>query len=171
MRAQILNFTYFNRQGILTLKLDGDFRNQYDKLKDSDVEVSIDRYREKRSLDANALAWVMIHKIAAKMHEEPIITYRKLIKDFSVKTHVVCVQAENAEKEISDFCAGHMGRMVDVGESKIPGCVILHKKYGSSSFDSAQMSAFIDIIMEQCRELGIETRSEEEIQSILKEWK
>ena len=155
----------------MTLKLDGDFRSQYDKLKDSDVEVSIDRYREKRSLDANALAWVMIHKIAAKTHEEPIITYRKLIKDFSVKTHVVCVQAEHAEKEISDFCAGHMGRMVDVGESKIPGCVILHKKYGSSSFDSAQMSAFIDIIMEQCRELGIETRSEEEIQSILKEWK
>ena len=171
MKAQILNFTYFNRHGILTLKLDGDFRSQYDKLKDSDVEVSIDKYREKRSLDANALAWVMIHKIAANTHEEPIITYRKLIKDFSVKTHVVCVQAEHAEKEISDFCAGHMGRMVDVGESKIPGCVILHKKYGSSSFDSAQMSAFIDIIMEQCRELGIETRREEEIQSILKEWK
>ena len=172
MKAQIVNFTFLNsRQGILTLKLDSDFREQYDNLKDAELEVSIDKYREPRSKDANAYAWVMIHKIAAKMREEPIVTYRKLIKNFSIKTRVVCVQVEDAEKEIGDFVKGHMGRMVDVGESKLPGCVVLHKKYGSSSFNREQMSAFIEIIKEQCRELGIETRSDEEIRSMLEEWK
>jgi hypothetical protein len=46
--------------------------------------------------------------------------------------------------------------------------VILY--YGSSTYDTAQMSRLINNIIEECRQLGIETKSEEEVQSLLRQW-
>jgi len=172
MKARIADYLYINStRGRVTLDVEGDFRNLYDKLKDADVEVKIEKYSPPRTKDANSYAWVLIHKIAEKTRREPIVVYREFIRNFSCKTQVTCVMAEDAEDEIRDFVSGHLGRMVDVGESKIPGCVVLHKKYGSSSFNREQMSAFIDIICDACRELEIETKSKEEIDSLVGSWK
>lgn len=172
MRAKIASFLPINpRRGVLTLDLEGDFRTLYDKLKDCDVEVKIEKYSPPKSREAGAYAWVLIHKIAEKTRREPMVVYREFIRNFSCKTVVTCVQAEFAEGEIKDFVKDHYGRMVDIGESKIPGCVVLHKKYGMSSFTREQMSALIDIICDTCRELEIETKSEEEINSLVGSWK
>lgn len=172
MKARIADYLYINStRGRVTLDVEGDFRNLYDKLKDADVEVKFEKYRPPRTKDANSYAWVLIHKIAEKTRREPIVVYREFIRNFSCKTQVTCVMAEDAEDEIRDFVSGHLGRMVDIGESKIPGCVVLHKKYGSSSFNREQMSAFIDIICDACRELEIETKSQEEIDSLIGSWK
>ena len=172
MKAKIASFLPINqRRGVLTLDLEGDFRNLYDKLQDCDVEVKIEKYSPPKSRDANAYAWVLIHKIAEKTRREPVVIYREFIRNFSCKTKVTCVLVEDVESEINDFISGHLGRMVDVGESKVPGCVVLHKKYGSSSFTREQMSGFIDIICDTCRELEIETKSEEEINSLVESWK
>lgn len=171
MKARIADFLFIGqRRGRLTLDLDGDFRSLYDKYKDKEIDIEIKTYRPARSLDANAYCWTLIHRISEKMKREPIVVYREFIRDFSMKTRVCCVEAQDAEQEIHDFVDGHLGRMVDVGDSKLPGCVVLHKKYGSSSFSVSQMSKFIDVITEQCRELGIDTKTPEEIESLLKGW-
>lgn len=172
MKARINDYLYINsKRGRLTLDLEGDFRNLYDKLKACDVEVKIEKYSPPKSKEAGAYAWVLIHKIAEKTRREPIVVYREFIRDFSCKTAVSCVQAEYAEEEIKEFVKDHYGRMVDVGDSKIPGCVVLHKKYGMSSFTREQMSVLIDILCDACRELEIETRPKEEIESLVRSWK
>lgn len=171
MKARIVDYLFISpTKGRLSLDIEEDFRLGYDKLHDSDVEVTIEKKRPKRSKDANAYCWVLIYKIAEAVGEEPTMVYRKLIHRFPSKTKVCCVKEEDAESEIREFVEGHLGRMVDIGDSKIPGCVVLHKKYGSSSFDTAQMSAFVDKVLEQCSELGIEVRSAEYVSSLLKEW-
>ena len=54
MKGRIEAFKYLGlRRGKLLLLLDGDFRSQYDKLKDCDVEITIEKYSELRSLNAN----------------------------------------------------------------------------------------------------------------------
>ena len=171
MRGKIVDFLPISgSRGRLTIDIEGDFRATYDKLKGGDVNVDVSKWREKRSLDANAYAWVLLYKIAKAVREEPTVTYRKLIRNFPVKTKVCCCKEEDVESEVREFVAGHIGRMVDVGESKFPGYVVLHKKYGSSSFDTAQMSAFLDKIKEQCEELDIDTKPDEYVNSLLKEW-
>lgn len=127
-------------------------------------------HRERRSLDANAYCWTLIHKIAEKVHEPAVEIYRGYIRDVGCKTSVVCVLAEDLETEVDTFLSGHIGRMVDIEESKLPGCVNIHKKYGSSSFDVQQMSAFIDLIKQDCVALDIDVRTPEEIDSLLKGW-
>jgi hypothetical protein len=171
VRARIADFLYIGpKRGRLTLDLYGDFRSQFDQLNGKELFLKLEPYSEPRSKDANAYCWVLIHRIAEKMREAPVEVYRGFIRDFSCKTTVVCVKEEDAAEEIRSFVEGHIGRLVDIGDSKIPGCVLLHKKYGSSSFSKEQMTAFIDIIVDQCRELEIETKNPEEIESLLKGW-
>lgn len=42
--------------------------------------------------------------------------------------------------------------------------------YGSSVYDTAQMSALIESLVQEARQLGIETRPQEEIDSLLREY-
>ncbi len=121
-------------------------------------EYDIVKHRKQRSLDANAYCWTLIHKIAAKVHEPPVEVYRRYIRDLGCKTVVTCVQKDDVETEVQAFLKDHIGRMVDIGESLLPGCATLHKKYGSSDYDVQQMAAFIDSICEDCRALDSETR-------------
>ena len=133
-------------------------------------EYELVKAKRKRSLDANAYCWVLIHKIAEKVHEPPVEVYRSYIRDIGCKTHVVCVQTENVETEVETFLHGHIGRMVQIGESKLPGCATIVKKYGSSSFTVEQMTAFIELIIQDCMSQGIEYKTPEEINSLLRQW-
>lgn len=47
---------------------------------------------------------------------------------------------------------------------------IINAYYGSSSFNSKQMSRLINDLVEDCKEVGIETKPQAEIDSLLKEW-
>jgi hypothetical protein len=42
--------------------------------------------------------------------------------------------------------------------------------YGSSEYDTAQMSRLIDRIVEDCKEQGIETMPQAELDSLLTQW-
>ena len=57
-----------------------------------------------------------------------------------------------------------------VDNSKIPGYKLVHAYYGSSTFDTEEMSRLINAIVEDCKELGIETRTPEEIENLLSLW-
>lgn len=139
------------------------------RFKAGDYELT--RIKKKRSLEANSYCWVLIHKIAQKIHEPPVEVYRRYIRDLGCKTSVCCVKQEDMELEVQTFLAGHLGRMVDIGGSKLPGCVTIVKHYGSSSYDVEQMSAFIDAIVQDCIALDIDVKSQEEIEVLLLQWR
>ena len=52
----------FGRNGeqILTLSVRADFRQQFDELKDVDVDIEIKKHRERRGLSANAYFHVLV---------------------------------------------------------------------------------------------------------------
>lgn len=133
-------------------------------------EYEISLVMDKRSLTANNYCWSLIRKISQKVGEPELEVYRRCIRGISCKTVVICAREEDIEDEIRTFCAGHYGRMVDISDSKIPGCVVLHKKYGSSSFTKQQMSDFISGIIQECISLDIEYKPQEEIERLLMRW-
>lgn len=170
MRARIIDYLFVRSgQGRLILELDEDFRNDYEEMKDCDVDVNIKKYFPSRSKDANAYAWVLLNKIAQKMNESKVDVYRRYVRNYG-KVTVSCVKNSDMETEIRTFLDGHVGRMVDIGDSKIPDCVVIFKRYGSSSFDSKEMGLFLDAIIEDCKDLHIDTKPKEYINSLLEEW-
>ena len=134
-------------------------------------EYTIEKVKQKRSLDANAFAWLCINRIAEKIHEPPVEVYRRYIRDIGSKRIVTCVRLEDLDTEVKTFTINHIGRMVNIGESKIPGCATVEKIYGSSDYTVEQMSALIDAIVQDCDALDIETKTQEEIEKLLHEWR
>ena len=55
MKAKILDFSRsFGGAQRVTFEMEGDFRDTYDTLKDMPVDLTVKKWRDKRSLDANA---------------------------------------------------------------------------------------------------------------------
>ena len=54
--------------------------------------------------------------------------------------------------------------------SKLPGCVNVILYYGSSTYDSAQMSVLIDRIVEECKLQNIPTATPDEIENMKSLW-
>ena len=172
MKAKIADFsmTFAGKQR-LTFELDGDFRPQFDELKDHAVELTVKRFRQKRSLDANALAWVTIDKIAQRMRMAKVDVYRDHIRHIGGVSETVCVQDRAVDKLTEAWRKNGIGWQTETFPSKIPGCTNVTLYYGSSTYDTAQMSALIDSLMQTCKTLGIETMPEEELKSLMEAYK
>lgn len=133
-------------------------------------EYEIVAGRKKRSLTANAYAWRLINDIALAVRESPENVYREALKSIPNIREVLCVQNKAVESMIRLWTHGHIGRRVETEESRIAGCTNLYIYYGSSDFDTRQMSMLIDNLVQDAHALGIETRPEEEIKSLLEAW-
>lgn len=133
-------------------------------------EYDIKAVRKKRSLDANAMAWALIHQIAAEVKLSPEEVYREAVRDIGGVSEVVCIKKEAAEKFQRLFVSGHIGRQVTELPSKLPGCVTLICTYGSSDYDVRQMSVLIDNLLQDARALGLSTPEDERINALLEEW-
>lgn len=172
MKARIVDFSQtFAGAQRLTFELGGDFRPQYDELKDQAVELTVKRFRQKRSLDANALAWVLIDKIAQRMRMTKVDVYRDHIRHIGGVSETVCVQDRAVDKLTEAWSKNGIGWQTETFPSKIPGCANVTLYYGSSTYDTAQMSALIDALVQTCKALGIETMPEEELKSLMEAYK
>lgn len=150
----------------LAITLVGDCRAVWDKLHDKDISVEIKPYREKRSLDANGYMWVLVDKIAEKMHLGKAEVYRNAIKDIGGASTVVCVQ----DVAVDALCRGWqdrgLGWQTDTIPSKIKGCTNVILYYGSSTYDTRQMTILIDHLVQDAKALGIETLTPAELEAL-----
>ena len=85
-------------------------------------------------------------------------------------SQVVLVPIKAADKFRKIWSERGIGWQTETLESRIPGAVNMVLYYGSSVYDTAQMSALIESLVQEARQLGIETRPQEEIDSLLKEY-
>ena len=133
-------------------------------------EYEISPAKKKRSLNANAYAWKLINDIALAVRESPEDVYREALKNIPNICEVLCVQDKAVDSMVRLWTRNHIGRRVEREESKIKGCTNLYIYYGSSDFDTRQISMLIDNLVQDAQALGIETRPQEEIKSLLEAW-
>lgn len=170
--AYMVGFTG-NGKPIITLEMNErtDALKMVDSLHSADVlSIKIGKKQNRRSLDANAYCWVLISKLAEKLNISKTEIYRAAIKEIGGNCDTVCVQ----DKAVKSLCDGWerngIGWQTDTFPSKIEGCTNVTLYYGSSTYDTAQMCRLINLILEECRQVGIETKSAEEIDSLLGQW-
>ena len=132
-------------------------------------EYEIRPVRKRRSLDANAYYWSLCGELADALHMTPQELYLRHIRDLG-NYEVYCMQTKAVDDFKRLWCSDHLGRQVETRESKIEGCTTVLAYYGSSDFDTRQMSRLIDNCIQDCIAAGIETRPQEEIQALLEAW-
>ena len=172
-KASSLSFDYFENKVLLTLQINegSNIKAAYDELKQCDkLTIKLSKYREKRSLDANAYCWVLISKLAAKLNKTTTEIYREFIKDIGDNCEVVCVIDKAVEKLCKGWQKNGLGWQAETMPSKIEGCTNVILYYGSSIYDTAQMSRLINNIVEECKEQGIDVRTPDEIADLISLW-
>lgn len=125
--------------------------------------VDIREKKAKRSKDANAYAWVLLDKLAAKLKIEKTEIYKTLIKEIGGNCDTVCVQNKAVESLVNGWNHNGIGWVADTFESKIDGCTNVILYYGSSTYDTSQMHRLIELIVQECKNNDIETMTEEEL--------
>lgn len=167
----------FGRNGeqIITLAVKADFTEQFDELKDFDVDIEIKKHRKMRSNEANKYCWVLCEKIAQRLSDEGVKhtkldVYRDAIKEVGVWKDVELDPdaAETLSVAWEALGSGWLTEQTDYsqdGES-----VIVRFYYGSSRYNTKQMSRLIDNLVQDCQELGIETDTPEQIAKIKALW-
>lgn len=154
---------------LLTFEVDASAAGQIEQLREQDkLRISVGKYKEKRSLDANAYAWVLMTKIAEaafsskeEIYEEMLQRYGVLYEDEAGYVSIT------VKKSVDMKCIdGHWKYIKDNGRF-----ASYLKIKGSSDYTTAEMSVFIDRIVEEAKELGIETVTPDELERMKQEWK
>lgn len=141
------------------------------KLKPKAYDLTVKEHRKKRSLDANAYAWVLIGKLADAMRIPPTVVYNNAIQNIGGNYEVIPIREEAVDKFKEVWTKQGLGwPCVDMGPSKIKGYRNLRAYYGSSTYDTRQMSILIDALIQDCKALDIETLSEEKLSAMMEGW-
>lgn len=137
----------------------------------SDIAVEIKADREGRSKDANAYLWVLLGKLASKLRTSPVEVYRQYIRDVGDNYEILPIKDEAVEKFTKIWTAKGYGWICEKhSDSKFRGYTNLICFYGSSTYDTAQMSRMIDLVVDDCKEQGIEVLPDEEVKTIMGRW-
>ena len=172
-RIHSVSFSYTTGKPLITLEMNEkqNALNLVDKLKEAEkLSIKIGRFKAKRSLDANAYCFLLIGKLAEKLNFPKEEIYRNAIKEIGGNYDVVCIQDKAVESLCDGWSRNGLGWQTDTFPSKIEGCTNVILYYGSSTYDVAQMSRLINNIVFECQQLGIETKPQAEIDSLLSSW-
>lgn len=144
---------------------------ELDEIKDLDkLSVEAKKYRQKRSLDANAYCWVLINKLAEKLNLKPIEVYRKAIYEIGVR-EVIPVKNEAVDRYKEVWQNNGLGWLCETVPSKLNGYTNVIAWYGSSVYDSKEMSRLVDNIVDECKLQNIETLTPAELERLKEAWR
>lgn len=132
-------------------------------------DVLLHRVRPKRSLDANSYLWVLCDKIAQKLGTTSEEVYRELILRVGVFEDVLVY--DDALESFKRFWEGRgIGWICMDMPSRIIGASKVRAFCGSSSYDTKEMSRLIDEAVSECKWLGIETMTPDQLAELKSKW-
>lgn len=128
----------------------------FDGLADKPLTVTVKEFRQKRSLSQNSYLWVLLDKIAEKVDRSKEDIYKMYVKDFGV-WEVLPIRNDAVKRFITNWGKNGIGWFCeDLGESKLDGYTKLMAYYGSSTYTTTELKRVLDVVIQDCEELGIQ---------------
>lgn len=127
-------------------------------------QFEIKEWKKRRSLNANAYAWVLITKIADALRLSKEEVYLSMLRHYG-QSEIVSV--------LSDIdVSSYFKYYEEIGRANLQGKEFIHYRIykGSSEFDTREMAILIDGIIQEAENLGIDTLSENEINRLKSLW-
>lgn len=137
--------------------------------KGKEWEVEFKPVRRKRSLSANGYAWVLIDKLAKKLGLSKIDVYREHVRLYGT-FQVIRMKTEAANRFREIWESNGIGYIAELLNDALGEAEILAYP-GTSTYNTAEMARFIDGLVTECREQGIETMEPERLKSLVEDWK
>ena len=131
---------------------------------DKNKTFEIKEYHKKRSLNANAYAWALIGKIADVLRSSKDEIYLEMLKKYG-QSEIVSV--------LSDInVTGYFKYFEEIATVRLQGKNFTHYKVfkGTSEYNTLEMAVFIDGVISEAEELGINTLPPDEVEKIKSLW-
>lgn len=143
-----------------------------EELKGKKLKITVQKETIKRSTNANNYFWKLLQEICELAEIDTIEEYKRRVKELGIfrrfrieKDNVNTFEKMWTKQGTAWFCEIADTEYIGNAEFKI-----INAYYGSSSFNSKQMSRLINELVEDCKIYGIETKTKEEIKSLLESW-
>jgi hypothetical protein len=132
------------------------------------LNVEAKKWRKKRSLDANGYLWVLLTEIANVISSSKEEVYEEMLQKYGY-----LYQDEDGE-----YITITLKSSVDV--AKVDGHWKFYKSNGkfnaylmikgTSEYDTKEMAHFLDMVIEEAKDLGIQTETPDEIAKMKALW-
>ena len=131
---------------------------------DKDKKYEIIEHKEKRSLNANNYAWKLITEISNKMLMDKEAVYLDMLKHYGQSELVSILSTIDVK--------GYFKYYEVAGTSVLNNKEFTHYKIfkGSSEYNTKEMSILIDGIVQEAKQLDIETLTPNEIERMKAMW-
>lgn len=156
-----------NNEWLVSLRLHHADEEPLNQLSSEPVlDISIDKPKKRRSLNANALLWKCLGDIAADRRADKWEIYLEMLKRYGQYTYIVI------KPKAYPMLKRQWRECEQIGEIDIHGeraiqCLCY---YGSSTYDSKEFSVLLDGVISEMKELGLETPMPEIVRSAIEEW-
>ncbi len=171
MRARLHDLTLARDGGyLLTISTRENIGAMFDELHGADIDVTVKKYREKRSLDANAMCWKICTDIANAIGSTKEDVYREAIRTVGVYTPLP-IKANAVDEFQRNWESRGNGWVLEViDDSKLSGYKLCFAYFGSSTYNTAEMSRLIDNLIDEAKNVGVEVISERERSLLIEDW-
>lgn len=149
----------------VTFELEGSAHTE--DIKDAErLNIKATKYRVKRSLNANALLWKCIGDIASHLNADKWDIYLQMLKRYGKYTYI-CVK-----EKVVDAVKEQWRECEVIGEVTINGqkAIQMLCYFGSSVYDTKEMSVLLNGVIAEMEEMGIETPEDERTKAALERW-
>lgn len=146
-----------NKQLIINVPLDTEIKE--------DKKYDLTEHKEKRSKNANSYLWELLGKLQDKLIIPKEDLYKNYIREIGA-FDTLAIKNEAVETFVREWNARGLGYQVEIITSN-DVVTELAIYYGSSAYNTKQMSNLIKLVVEDCKEQGIETKSDEELRSLI----
>ena len=136
-----------------------------DKLVEDKYSISVEKYREQRSLNANAYMWHLVNEIANMLSKSKEDIYFIMLQRYGKSEMVSVISSIDVD--------GYFKYYQKAGTSILNGKEFTHYKVykGSSEYDTKEMATLIDGIVQEAQELDIQTLEDIELKRLVDAWK
>lgn len=164
MRANLDSLT-FNRDGesLLTIRTKDDLGQMFDDLHETEVEVVIKKYRQKRSLDANGLYWASLTQLARVLRVSNNRLHNMMIRQYGQPdlfggkvAYTMLPDTDETEEKAMESESYHIKPTSKVkhGSDGVDYRAYMLMR-GSSTYNTEEFSRILDGLLEACEDMGI----------------
>ena len=132
--------------------------NLLEALEDGQYMVEFQKYRKSRSLDQNAYFWKLVTEISKKENgdlRDVETLYSHLLMMAGAKYEVLYMREDALESLRSNKIVKHC-KVIKREVINNQAMVTVYLFYGSSTFDTKEMSDLIDVTLKYAAEVGVE---------------
>lgn len=142
------------------------------------LSVEIKKYRKKRSVDANGYYWKLLSKLAEVMGTSKPYMHNLMLRKYGqyevVEGKEVVVFIPDTDEAEEKAMESETFHVKPTSKTEVRENGIRYRLYkmvkGSRDYDSYEMSKLIDGLVIECKENGIETLPQHELERMKAEW-